>query len=209
MRLWINYKLVKNTAVSVFFLALTMVSAFVFQNVPTIFLITMIFVFVIYQSIQSYRSSEDNKIKLVQSYLDGRFIFKILDSLHLDPKFCDISLQMVADNILDYFLFYSVGIYKVSDKSWHQICTSGDYDPKEARFLQDFFTSRHTYSLPQILQVHSQSVGAQKYKLFVIPLISKELEGAITFRVHYDFNPSNGEVELLKRMCVIIKKLIS
>jgi hypothetical protein len=120
---------------------------------------------------------------------------------------------MVADNILDYFLFYSVGIYKVTGQSWHQICTSGDYDPKEARFLLDFFIDQPVYSMlhhsGEILEVDSQSVGARKYKLLVIPLISKELEGAITFRVHYDFNPSHGEAELLKRMCIVIKKLIS
>ena len=215
MYLWLNSKFIKNIIICSCLCLATIVTFFIFHNVPSVFFITiiLIFIFITYQFMQFYKSNENTSIKLVQSYLDKKLILKILNSIYLDPRFDQESLSMISCNILNYFFFYSIAIYKIEAESFDPVCISGDYDPKERRILLDFFAKEYKVNIltmpKDMHQIYAESDSVKKFKLFTIPLITNEYSGIITFKTHYNWDFSAQEVEFLKEICLIIQKLLT
>lgn len=223
MSLEINRKLIKNGLILfILFSILMLCLSGAIRNISTISFVTIVSLFTIWKLLEyteiREKSFEDAKMKLIQSHLDGRFMFKILDSLKIDPKYTLECLQNILDNILNYFLFYSISIYKITDEPYlqicragEQICKSGEYDPREARILADFFedTNKQFEIIDGKYKVFMYNDSIRKFKLFIIPLKFEKASYVMTFRQHEDIVLSKSEKDLIKRIMSIVEKLLS
>jgi hypothetical protein len=139
MYLWLNRRFTKNALLFLFLLIAMNFSVIVFQNISISYLIAGALIVLSWELFASYKASESTQIQLIQSYLDKKFILSIFSSIHLDKALKVESLSIIADNILDYFSFYSVNIYQMNNEHIKLIYSSGDSYHKEFILVREFW----------------------------------------------------------------------
>jgi hypothetical protein len=205
MYLGLNRRFAKNMLVLSCILAVIYFFTMLFQTIPANYVLFIAFAGITWELFASCKTSEDTQLQLIQSYLDKKFIFKVLGSVHLDKESKDESLQAITENILDYFLFHAVNIYQIKEQKIQPLCASGNPSYQELKILSDFLNDHNGKNLPEISLFSDEQ---QECKLFIIPLMPNNIRGALTFRTCKNHEMTEQDLELLKKTSIIVNKLL-